>query len=132
MEIKEFDLSHLYISKSLIPQAGKGVFTKIDIPKDTDIEKACIVKVPVKNIEGTPLQDYAFTNPYNKKIYLIAFGYGSMYNHSDTPNIHYYYDKDINCIVYESLRDIKAGEELYISYGESWWGSRNLTCTNNN
>jgi hypothetical protein len=124
MEIKAYDLSHLYISESYITGAGKGVFTKIDIPKDTDIEKARIVKVPAKNIEETPLNDYAFTNPYNKKEYLIAFGYGSMYNHSDEPNIHYYYNKEENCIVYESKRDIKTGEELYISYGPKWWKYR--------
>jgi SET domain-containing protein len=126
IDIKDFDLSHLYLDKSNIIGAGRGVFTKINIPKDTDVEKACIIKIPKKNLENTTLNDYVFINPYNKKEYFIAFGYGSMYNHSDNPNIHYYYDKDENIIIYESLRDIKAGEELYISYGASWWKTRNL------
>ena len=127
MDIKDYDLGHLYLSESLIPGAGKGVFTKIDISKDQNVEKACVVKIPVKNSDDTPLSDYVFRNPYNKKENFVAFGYGSMYNHSDEPNIHYYYDKDENCMVYESLRDIKIGEELYISYGAKWWKVRNLS-----
>ena len=67
IQIKDFDLSHLYIDQSKINGAGRGVFTKIYIPKDTDVEKACIVKIPVKNLEDTPLNDYVFSNPYNKK-----------------------------------------------------------------
>ena len=125
-DIKDFDLSHLYIKESNIKEAGRGVFTKIDIPKDTDVEKACVIGIPSNITENTKLNDYVFNNPYSKKQYFIAFGYGSMYNHSDEPNLHYYYDKHLNIIVYESLRDIKANEELYISYGEKWWTSRNI------
>ena len=126
MEEKFFDLSHLYIKKSNIENAGRGVFTKVDIQKDTEVEKACLVKIQAKSVEDTPLQDYVFQNPYNKKQNFVAFGYGSMYNHSNDPNIHYYYDKNKNCMVYEALRDIKADEELYISYGEEWWGTRTV------
>lgn len=126
MEIKDYDLSHLYLGQSHITGAGKGVFTKIDISKDQTVEKACIVKIPVKNTDDTPLSDYVFSNPYNKRENFVVFGYGSMYNHSDDPSIHYYYDKDKKCMVYEALRDIKAGEELYISYGSKWWKGRNI------
>jgi hypothetical protein len=127
MQDNIFDLSHLYIKKSNIENAGRGVFTKIDIKKDTDVEKSCLVKILAKSVENSPLQDYVFKNPYNKKENFVVFGYGSMYNHSDEPNLHYYYDKDNNYIVYEALRDIKAGEELYISYGATWWKTRNVT-----
>ena len=124
--IKDFDLSHLYIKESNIKEAGRGVFTKIYIKKGVNVEKSCIVKIPNNITENTVLNDYVFTNPYNKKEYFVAFGYGSMYNHSDEPNLHYYYDPDENCIIYESLCDINADEELYISYGKKWWKNRKI------
>jgi SET domain-containing protein len=124
MEIKENDLSHLYISKSKIEEAGNGVYSKINIPKGSIVEKACVSKIRSKGTKNSELHDYVFSNPYKTDEYLVAFGYGSMYNHSDDPNLHYYYDQDQNRIIYEAIKDIKIGDELYISYGTNWWTHR--------
>jgi SET domain-containing protein len=124
MDIKENDLSHLYISKSNIEEANNGVFTRLDIKKGTIVEKACVSKIKSTGTVDSELHDYVFNNPYKSDEYLVAFGYGSMYNHSDNPNLGYHYNQDENKIIYEALRDIKKGDELYISYGTNWWDNR--------
>ena len=45
-----------------------------------------------------------------------------MFNHSiRAQNVGWTRDLESRCIVYRALRDIKAGEELCISYGEKLW-----------
>jgi len=68
------------------------------------------------------LNDYIFRDTNNDDYKLVALGYGSMYNHSDTPNLKYYCENDK--MIYKATRDIDIDEELYISYGPNWWGSR--------
>lgn len=122
--IKEKDLSHLYLAPSIIQGAGDGVYSKIDIKKGTIVEKANVIPIKSINVEGTPLIDYVFNNPYKNGEFLVAFGFGSMYNHSDDPHMTYEYDADENKIIYKTIRDIGADEEIYISYGAGWWSSR--------
>jgi SET domain-containing protein len=48
----------------------------------------------------------------------IVFGLGSMFNHS-TQDQNVVWERDTSCLVitYRAWRDIRAGEELCISYG---------------
>lgn len=43
-------------------------------------------------------------------------GYGSYYNHSPEPNVDWYTNDDEKTFVFESITDIKEGEELFINY----------------
>ena len=48
----------------------------------------------------------------------LALGLGSMFNHSTRDqNVGWKRNTETDVIVYTTLRDIKAGEELCISYG---------------
>jgi SET domain-containing protein len=48
----------------------------------------------------------------------LALGLGSMFNHSTkAQNVRWSRDTDQDNIVYTSIREIQAGEELCISYG---------------
>lgn len=48
----------------------------------------------------------------------LALGLGSMFNHSTKQqNVGWIRNTETEVIVYTALRDIKAGEELCISYG---------------
>jgi SET domain-containing protein len=123
--ILDNDLSHLYISKSNIDCAGEGVFSKIYIPKNTIIEKANIIPIPKQNLETTKLMDYVFNNPDNLDEYFVAFGFASMYNHSDNPCAKYEYDEEENKIIFTSIKNIQPNEEIYIAYGNGWWDFRN-------
>lgn len=123
-KIIDGDLSHLYKDKSKIDGAGEGVYSKIDIPKDTIVEKANVLPVPATNVETTELMDYVFNNPYKDGEFFVAFGFGSLYNHSDDPHMTYSYCPKENKLIFTAIKDIKAGEEIYISYGPNWWHSR--------
>jgi hypothetical protein len=122
--IKDKDLSHLYLAPSKISGAGDGVYSKLDIPIGIIVEKANVIKMPSKKVEETDLMDYVFNNPYNHDEFFVAFGFGSMYNHSDDPHMTYEYNPDENKIIFKAIKDIKKGEEIYISYGPNWWTSR--------
>ncbi|KAJ4520041.1 SET domain-containing protein 7 [Exophiala dermatitidis] len=50
----------------------------------------------------------------------LALGLGSMFNHSiRQQNVGWKRNTETDVIVYTALRDIKAGEELCISYGSA-------------
>ena len=49
---------------------------------------------------------------------------GSLFNHSQTPNVSYNLDQDTQSIRFTTFRTISPGEELYICYGREedlWW-----------
>jgi len=50
----------------------------------------------------------------------LALGLGSMFNHSTLhQNVSWIRNTETEVIVYTALRDIKAGEEVCISYGSA-------------
>ena len=51
----------------------------------------------------------------------LALGLGSMFNHARKQNVGFQRDGERAVIVYRTLRDVLAGEELCISYGAHLW-----------
>ncbi|CZR59625.1 uncharacterized protein PAC_09519 [Phialocephala subalpina] len=117
---------------------GRGVFASKDIPARTVLEVAPVIVLdPVENdqyIKKTVLYHYTYNWPYKPSeeekaqangtklpttTQAVILGLGSMFNHS-TMNQNVGWDRDIDnlLITYTTLRDIKAGEELCISYGQ--------------
>lgn len=79
----------------------------------TLIERVPVLVVPADELRSSQLADYAFT--WSRARVAIALGYGSLYNHSYTPNAQY---RDIGRHAKEfiALRDIVAGEEITVNY----------------
>ncbi len=103
-------LPFIYIAPS--EKGGRGVFTSEAIPAETVIEVS-----PVWGDAGDGAA--------------VAWGYVSMYNHHAPANCHYTMDADFETITITTVRDISAGEELFINYlgepdhaGETWFESR--------
>ena len=71
-----------------------------------------IVSALPKNASGKVLDRYVFW--WNKNTLAISLGYGSIYNHSFTPNAEY--EQGYACITYRAIRDISPGEEIQINY----------------
>jgi tRNA-specific adenosine deaminase 3 len=46
---------------------------------------------------------------------------GSLFNHSQQPNVTFVLDSDTESIRYSTTRDVRAGEELHIFYGHKLW-----------
>jgi len=96
------------------PGRGRGVFANFDIDQDTTIEICPALILDNKEVAGV-LSDYAFNWTEGKSA--IALSYGSLYNHrSKNPNADFQCDLKDDRIVFYSLKDIKAGEEIFIDY----------------
>ena len=117
-------LPHLYVGPSKL--GGRGVFTSQAIERGSVVELAPALILAADDraaIHQTRLHDYYFL--WNGEGAAIALGYGSLYNHSATPNLEYEMDYDFDQIRFSTIRPIAAGEELLIDYlsggGEQLW-----------
>ncbi|KAL2073190.1 hypothetical protein VTL71DRAFT_10514 [Oculimacula yallundae] len=118
---------------------GRGVFASRDIPGRTILEVSPVLVLdPVENeehVRKTMLYNYTYNWPYTPPTgtstqgadatklpattQAVILGLGSMFNHS-TMHQNVGWDRDVKnlLVTYITLRDIKAGEELCISYGQ--------------
>lgn len=102
---------------------GRGVFANKEYKKG-DILELCpsiLVTGVTKIKDNKPLNNYAYSigDDYS----LIGFGYCSMYNHSDTPNLEWTI-MNVNQMQIKVLSDIQKDDELFISYGNNYWETR--------
>jgi SET domain-containing protein len=95
------------------PGKGRGVFARQNIAKGTIFERVPLLIFDTKELEPTALWNYVFI--WTKKTVAVALGYGSLYNHSYSPNARYY-DGRHKTKVFMAIRDIKAGEEITVNY----------------
>lgn len=115
----------IYVKHS--PISGLGVFAKEKILKAEVIEECPILSLPNKPGESSPLFiDYRFNFPSgsgsNWKEQVISLGYGSLYNHSNENNAIWYSDNSKRTFIFEAVRDIEAGEEIFTYYGpDTYW-----------
>ena len=112
----------LYIGNSTISGAKYGVFSSSFIPNGSKIEVARALQVDNRNIfqKDNILADYVFN--YQDGKCLVAFGFGSLYNHNNNPQVSYTVSEDK--VYYHTIKDIYPNDEVFISYGYNWWGSR--------
>ena len=96
----------------------RGVFASENIKKGETVEICPVIVVPKKHekmIDKTHLLNYYYLwGPQNQPA--IALGYGSLYNHSFSPNIEYEEKVKKKVLVFKALRNIKKGEELKSNY----------------
>ena len=92
---------------------GRGVVARCAIPADTVIERAPVLVIPEDELDDSVLVNYVYH--WGRNTVALALGYGSLYNHSFTPNAKY---EDIGrqTKVFTALRDIDEGEEITINY----------------
>ncbi|MEC2159374.1 SET domain-containing protein [Virgibacillus halodenitrificans] len=96
---------------------GRGVFALVDLREGELIEAAPAVvlsKSDRKLIKETKLVEYFFN--WKRKKPAIALGYGSLYNHSYTPNAKFVNNPEQITIDFYALKDIKKGEEISVNY----------------
>ena len=100
---------------------GLGVFTKIDIAPQVIIEHSPFSSCWATKWKDTPenLRKIVFSFPQGEDNYIIALGYISIYNHNDSNNAKWLTSE--NGIYIRTLKNIDAGEEIFIHYGDSYW-----------
>ena len=96
---------------------GRGVFARRFVAAGTIIERVPMLVFPdseIHNEDGaTSLYHYCFE--WGEGTVALALGYGSIYNHSYSPNARY---DDIaqRTKIYTAIKDIQPGEEITINY----------------
>lgn len=109
----------IYVSKSKIANAGRGVFASQDIDINEVIEVCPILEVPandVFNLKESILVNYYFSFDEDPDLLAIVLGFGSIYNHSYSPNATYKYLSKDKILEFKSIKDIKKNEEITVNY----------------
>ena len=94
-----------------------GVFAQSEIKTWETIEICPIILLNQQDtavIDRTHLYNYYFS--WANQWSALALGYGSLYNHSYSPNARYQKDFVIQTIHFLALRDISRGEEITVNY----------------
>ncbi len=122
-------MANKYIYKKTSTIHGKGIFAKIDIPKDTRIIEYVGEKITKAEAErrGPSLIEYAKTHKQAGAVYLfvlnkkydidghVSYNTAKYINHSCAPNCEVDIIRGRIWII--ALRDIKKDEELFYNYG---------------
>ncbi len=104
--------------------SGRGAFALKKISDGDIIERCPALEVTDKDIGGE-LLNYVFYGS-SESARLVVMGNGMLFNHSSTPNVAYYREESAlgpELVLY-ALRNIRKGEELFYSYGDEWWSTR--------
>jgi len=100
------------------------VMTKTQFAKGEIVEIAPIIFVGFEAKAVPRLKDYIFEIDKAKQTYGVVLGYGSLYKHSETPNITFAYNSGNKQMYFIASKFIFAGEELSIDYGKDYWQER--------
>lgn len=101
---------------------GYGVYTVDDIIDNAVIEECTVIELPSGDVRSTVLMDYLFK--INNDLYVLALGYGSVYQHRNQPNARWEYDEEKMILKIIATRAIEQGEEIFISYGKDYYQTR--------
>jgi hypothetical protein len=112
---------NLQISQSCIIDAGLGVYTNDFIPTNSVIDSytgeyrpRCFSRYYFKIREGVGIDAFDYPRCY---MGMLNDSYGTTYSN----NCKFVVDLDKDTVEVWSIKDIKIGEELFISYGEDYW-----------
>ena len=97
---------------------GLGVFALKDFKEGEIIESAPVLIFDTKGrkkLEKTLLSHYIYPWRSTRGAALIL-GYGSIYNHSFSPNADWKQNFKTKCMVYRAIKPIKKGEEITVNY----------------
>jgi len=113
------------------PIHGHGIFSNAKISEGELIEEAKLLKLSWRSkiIQDSVLINYVWVN--NKcncetcqkdgKEQYLAFGYGSIYNHSKNPNTRVDLDFATETMRIYTTKTIEKDEEILVSYGPKYW-----------
>jgi SET domain-containing protein len=118
--MKIYPPKKVYISKSEVH--GYGVFANEIIQQNEIIEESPIHDLGILQGESSPLMtDYRFNWPQgsggNWTQQVLAWGYGSLYNHSESPNAFWRSNLEKETFEFVANRVIQKDEEIFVWYG---------------
>ena len=104
----------IYVGTSKITKAGRGVFAGRNIKKGEIIERCPIIEIPKHDTHGlneSILVTYFFYFGKDKDRMSIALGFGSIYNHSYSPNAKFKIIQKEGLIEFVAIKNIKKDDE---------------------
>ena len=97
---------------------GRGVYATRQILNGNLIETSPVILVhDTKDVTKKSILN-TITFEWTKKISALALGYGSLFNHSLTPNARWVADRRRKAILFFAIRGIAAGEEVTFFYDD--------------
>lgn len=119
---------HLVIKRSTLPNAGKGLFTKIFIPKGTRIVE---YKGKISSWKEAEHEDNGYiyyvkryhvidARPRPKAMARYANDAKGMVRVKGLTNNSQYAEDGLRVYI-ESTKDIPAGAEIFVGYGKEYW-----------
>jgi uncharacterized protein len=127
--LKKLSYLHPALYVAVVKGRGRGVFTTDALPAHTVIERAPVVVLDAAArvlLDKTLLHDYIFEWGEDQKDCAVALGYASIYNHATPSNCEYEMQFRKAMITVRTVRDIAAGEELFINYNGDWNNTKNV------
>jgi hypothetical protein len=118
-----------YLTIADTTQRGRGVFTCEFISAGTILEISPVIVMKKDErilLDQTRLHDYIFEWGADRSECCMALGYVPIYNHSRLSNCEYEMDYATETISIKAMRDIEAGEELFINYNGDWNDQRTV------
>lgn len=106
---------------------GWGVFTREAIHAETLVEESPVIVMDADAralLDRTPLHDYIFEWGEDRRLCCMAMGYLPIYNHATPSNCEYEMDFDRGVIAVKTVRDLAAGEQLFVNYNGDWDDAR--------
>lgn len=128
----------LYIAPSRIPGAGRGIFAGKDFRTDDMLEVDASLTVLYNHTSRMSLAHYVYSCN-DEDFSMINFGIGCLLNFvpSKVSVMHLWADDVVNSgasgplpytnttqVYFQTTDSVSAGDELYVSYGESWFEER--------
>eukprot|EP01047_Picozoa_sp_COSAG01_P086329 COSAG01_NODE_19362_length_1014_cov_1.622951_1_plen_130_part_00 len=121
------------------------MFAAAPLQRGALIERAPCIRIPrsvydAQGLQRTPLEHYVFVERATRDL-LLALGIGSLFNHSDTPNVDYRVGggggrgrggvggggggggevDPQGLVTFRTCKAVEAGDELCIYYGDALW-----------
>lgn len=96
---------------------GRGVFSTRQIEAGEVFEQSPVLVLSVADreaVDKTALFDYYFD--WVEGTAALAFGFGSLFNHSFTPNARYVKNPEMNTIDFIAVHLVPEGDEIFVNY----------------
>lgn len=114
-----FNINRVEYSKR--PNGEFVVYSKTQFAKGEIVEICPIIIVGMEAKAIPNLKNYIFEIEKSKNKFGVVLGYGSLYKHSENPNLNYAYNRSNRQMYFTAARPIQAQEELSINYGKDFW-----------
>ena len=120
---------YLVVKKSTIPGAGKGLFTKTDIPKGERIVEYKGKVTDWKNADHNDnptifmvtRKHVIDARPYKKALAKYANDARGLVRVKGVVNNAEYEEDDDKKVYITAIKDIPAGSEILVAYGKEYW-----------